>query len=163
MGFPHHTFSIINHLFSLSQLIVFPSNKQLMFLLSMTFPLNSNQSIYIYIYIYISRNLMQESMRSCHVAYFMKRIEILLSHIRDKNKFKNMDLLFLLVQCFKTNFCFLLINISRLLFVSFGSIVQDFSSLSHTHTKNSLHFHNPSFHSISNTLQPKMMLFAFDL
>ena len=135
----------------------------------MTFPLNPNQSIYIYIYIYIhthiykSKDLMQESMRSCHVAHFMKIIEILLSHIRDKNKFKNKDFLFLLVQCFKTTFCFLLINISRLLFVSFGSIVQDFSSLSHTHTKNSLHFHNPSFHSISNTLQPKMMLFAFNL
>ena len=33
---------------------------------------------------------------------FEKRIEILLSHIRDKNKFKNRDSIFLLVQCFKT-------------------------------------------------------------
>ena len=52
-------------------------------------------------------------MRFCHVAHFMKivffffekpmkRVEILLSHIRDKNKFKNRDSLFLLVQCFKT-------------------------------------------------------------
>ena len=131
----------------------------------MTFPLNPNQSIYIYIYthIYKSKDLMQESMRSCHVAHFMKIIEILLSHIRDKNKFKNKDFLFLLVQCFKTTFCFLLINISRLLFVSFGLIFQDFP-LSHTHTHKTLYvFIHPSFHSISNTLQPKMMLFAFDL
>ena len=33
----------------------------------------------------------------------MKRVEILLSHIRDKNKFKNRDSLFPLVQCFKTS------------------------------------------------------------
>ena len=31
-------------------------------------------------------------------------IEIVLSQIRDKNKFKNKDSLFLLVQCFMTNF-----------------------------------------------------------
>ena len=33
---------------------------------------------------------------------FKKIIEILLNHIIDKNKFKNMDSLFPLVQCFKT-------------------------------------------------------------
>ena len=54
-------------------------------------------SIYIYIYIYKSRDLMRESMRFCHVAHSMKRIKILLSYIRDKNKFKNKDSLFLLV------------------------------------------------------------------
>ena len=32
---------------------------------------------------------------------FKKIIEILLNHIIDKNKFKNMKSLFLLVQCFK--------------------------------------------------------------
>ena len=103
------------------------------------FPIESksiNIYIYIHTHIYKSKDLMQESMRSCHVAHFMKIIEILLSHIRDKNKFKNKDFLFLLVQCFKTTFCFLLINISRLLFVSFGLIFQDFPlSLTHTHTK----------------------------
>ena len=52
-------------------------------------------------YIYKSRDLMRESMRLCHVAYSMKRIEILLSHIRDKNKLI-IDFLFYLVQCFKT-------------------------------------------------------------
>ena len=50
---------------------------------------------------------MRESMRFCHVVHSLKgieRIEILLNHIRDNNKFKNNDFLFLLVQCFKTNF-----------------------------------------------------------
>ena len=41
---------------------------------------------------------MQESMRFFHV---------LLSHIKDKTKFKNKDSLFLLVQCFKTNFYYI--------------------------------------------------------
>jgi len=55
--------------------------------------------------IYKSRNLMLESMRFCHVAHSMKRIEILLNYIKDKNKFKNIGSLFSLVQCFKTTFC----------------------------------------------------------
>ena len=74
--------------------------------------------------------------------HIMKRIEIFLSHIKDKNKFKNRDSLFHLVQYFKTTFCYIfLFNVLRLLFVSFGSMFQDFSFLSHT--KNSLHFHSP--------------------
>ena len=60
------------------------------------------------IYIYKSRDLMRESIRFCHVAHSMKRIEIPLSYIRDKNKFKSGDSLFPLVQCFKTNFCYIL-------------------------------------------------------
>ena len=61
--------------------------------------ININQSInqYIYIYIYKSRDLMRESMRSCHVTHFKKKIEIPLSHIRDKKKFKSGDFLFPLV------------------------------------------------------------------
>ena len=47
---------------------------------------------------------MRKSMRFCHVAHSMKKIEIFVSHIRDKNKFKNKDSLFPLVQCFKTIF-----------------------------------------------------------
>ena len=50
---------------------------------------------------------MQENMRFCYMAHSMKRIEMILSHIRDKNKFKNRDSLF---------FWF---NISRPLFVTF--------------------------------------------
>ena len=61
---------------------------------------------------------------------FKKIIEILLNHIIDKNKFKNMDSLFPLVQCFKITFCFFWFNVSRL-----------FISLSHT--QNSFHFHSP--------------------
>ena len=65
-----------------------------------------------------------------------------------------------------------LFNILRILFVSFGSIFQDFSSL--THTKNSLHFHSSfsllllyihvhslSYHPISTThLDKKWCHFA---
>ena len=53
---------------------------------------------------------MRESMRFCHVAHSMKIIEISLNHIRDKNKFKSGDFLFPLVQCFKTNFCYILLS-----------------------------------------------------
>ena len=84
---------------------------------------------------------MQESMRFCHVKHSMKRIEIPLSYIRDENKFKSRDSLFLLVQYFKTIFVTLLFNVLKLLFVLFGSMFQDFSFL--THTKNSLHFYSP--------------------
>ena len=45
----------------------------------------------IYIYIYINRNLRRENMRFYYVAHFMKIIEIFLSHIENKNKFKNRD------------------------------------------------------------------------
>ena len=62
----------------------------------------------------------------CHVAHSMNRIEIPLTHIRDKNKFKSRDSLFPLVQCFKTIFVTLLFNVLRLLFVLFGSMFQDF-------------------------------------
>ena len=47
---------------------------------------------------------MLESIKFYHVTHSMKRIEIFLNHIRDKNKFKNKDSLFPLVQCFKTIF-----------------------------------------------------------
>ena len=94
-----------------------------------------------YIYIYKSRDLMRESMMFYHVVHSMKRIELSLSHIRDKNKFKSRDSLFPSVQCFKTIFVSLLFNVLRLLFVLFGSTFQDFLSL--THTQNSMHFHSP--------------------
>ena len=45
---------------------------------------------------------MRETIKFCHVSHSMKRIEIPLSHIRDKNKFKSGDSLFPLIQCFKT-------------------------------------------------------------
>ena len=75
---------------------------------------------------------MRENMRFCHVAHSMKRIEIFLNHVRDKNKFKNKDSLFLLVQMFQDYFLLhFLFNVLRLLFLLFGSMFQDFSSLSH--------------------------------
>ena len=91
--------------------------------------------------IYKSKDLMQKIMRFCQVVHFMKKIEIFLNHIKDKNKFKNRDSLFPLIQCFKTTFCYILVNISKLLFVSFGSMFQDFSSL--LHTQDFLHLHSP--------------------
>ena len=42
------------------------------------------------------------------MAHSMKRIEIPLNHVRDKNTFKSGNSLFPLVQCFKTNFCYIL-------------------------------------------------------
>ena len=53
-------------------------------------------------YIYKNKYLMRETIRFCYVSHSMKRIEIPLSHIRDKNKFKSGDSLFPLIQCFKT-------------------------------------------------------------
>ena len=103
-------------------------------------------SISIYIYIYKSKDLVRESLRVCHVTHSMKRIEIPLSHIRDKNKFKSGDSSFPLVQCFKTIFVTLLFNVLRLLIVSFGTTFQDFSSHTHTHTHT--HTQKPLFISI---------------
>ena len=57
------------------------------------------------------RDLMWENMRFCHVVHSMKRIEIFLSHIRDKNKFKNENSIFLLVQHFKTTFCYIFYSV----------------------------------------------------
>ena len=54
---------------------------------------------------------MREGMRFCHMSHFMKKIKILLSHIRDKNKYKNKNSLFPLVQCIKTNFYYIFYSI----------------------------------------------------
>ena len=84
---------------------------------------------------------MQKIMRFCHVTHSMKRIEIPLSHIRDKNKFKSSDFLFSFVQYFKTIFVTLLFNVLRLLFIY---LVQCFKTFHFSYTqKNSLHFHSP--------------------
>ena len=82
----------------------------------------SNQPINIYIYIYISRDLKRENMRFYHVAHFMKIIKIFLSHIEDKNKFKN-RLFISFGLIFQDNFLlYFLFNILKLPFVSFGSM-----------------------------------------
>ena len=118
---------------------------------------------------------MQKIIRFCHVTHSMKRIEIPLSHIRDKNKFKSSDFLFSFVQYFKTIFVTLLFNVLRLLFILFGSMFQDFSSLVHTKklfafpftlftsTPLYTHVHSFSYHPISNTLRQKTMSFTFNL
>ena len=69
---------------------------------------------------------------------------------------------------------YLMFQLSRLLFVLFGSIFQDFSSLSHTKlfafpftlftfAPLYTHAHTPLCHLISNTLKQKMMLFTFSI
>lgn len=50
---------------------------------------------------------MCEGMKFYHMMHSIKRIETLLSYNRDKNKFENRDFLFLLVQHFKTTFCYI--------------------------------------------------------
>ena len=94
---------------------------------------------------------MQKSMRFCHVAHSMKIIEMLLNHIKDKNKFKNRDTLFPLVQCFKT---FFLSHTQKLYAFPFT-----ISTSTHLYTFD----FNPSCYLISNTLKQKMMSFIFNL
>ena len=120
---------------------------------------------------------MQENMRFCHVAYSMKRIEIPLNHIRDKNKFKNSDPLFHLVQCFKTIFvilfiqcfkttiCFIWFNVSRLfLFLTHKKTLcisiyhSNFYSFIYTFPQLLT-----SCYSVSNTLRQKTIPFTFNL
>ena len=93
---------IVKPLFSPNFGLLFHKTNSNKLLSNISFP---NQSSIIYIY--ITRDPMQENMRFCYMAHSMKRIEMILSHIRDKNKFKNRDSLF---------FWF---NISRPLFVTF--------------------------------------------
>ena len=83
------------------------------------------------------------------MAHFMKIIETLLSHIRDKNKIKNRNSLFHLVQCFKTNFYYNLFNVSTfkaiICFIWFN-ISRLFISLTHKTLCISIHpFHFCSF------------------
>ena len=88
-------------------------------------------------HIYKSRDLIWKSMRFCHMEHFLKIIEILLNHIRDKNKFKNIDSLFPLnLQWFKTTFCFFWFNVSRVkttISIIWFNVSRLF--LSHTHIK----------------------------
>ena len=86
---------------------------------------------------------MQESMRFCHVKHSMKRIEIPLSYIRDENKFKSRDSLFLLVQYFKTIFVTLLFNVLKLLFVL---LVQCLKTFHFSHTQKTLCISIHPFH-----------------
>ena len=110
---------------------------------------------------------MQKSIRFCHVMHSMKRIEIPLSHIRDKNKFKSWDSLFPLVQCFKTNFVIFCIQCFKIIIYFIWFNVSR-SSISHTHKKLFAfpfiiftftllytHVHSLSYHPISNTLRKK--------
>ena len=76
---------------------------------------------------------MRESMKFCHVAYSMKRIEIPLSHIRYKNKFKSRDSLFHLVQCFKTIFVTLFIQCFKTIYFIWFNVSR--LLISHTHKK----------------------------
>ena len=81
---------------------------------------SNNQSISIYIYIKAETSCEEHKVLPCD-ALLEKRIEILLNHIINKNKFKIGDSLFSLIQCFETTICFIWFNVLRL-----------FISLSHT-------------------------------
>ena len=102
---------------------------------------------------------MWKSMGFCHMSHFMKRIDILLSYIRDKNKFKNMGSLFPLVQCFKISH---LSHTQKTLCISINYF---------TFTLLYTHAYNSSCNSISNTLkkekkteeEKKTMSFTFNL
>ena len=118
---------------------------------------------------------MQESLRFYYVAHSMKRIEISLSYIRYKNKFKSRNSLFPLIQCFKITFftffiqcfktiiCFIWFNISKFFISHTYKKLFAFSFTLLTSNQLYAHAHSPSFHSISNTLKPKMMSFTFNL
>lgn len=56
----------------------------------------NQSSMYIHTHIYTHKNsdLMQESMKFCHMAHSMKGIETFLNYIRNKNKFKRKNSLF---------------------------------------------------------------------
>ena len=114
---------------------------------------------------------MRKSMNFCHVAYSMKRIEILLSHIRYKNKFNNRDFLFPLVQCFKTIFVTLFIQCFKttISFIWFN-VSRFFFSLTHkklfvflftlfTSAPLYTHVHSVSYLPISNTLRQNSFTF----
>ena len=81
---------------------------------------------------------MRESMRFCHMVHSMKRIEIPLIHIRDKNKFKDETLYFLWFNISKLFLLHCLFNVLRLLFISFGSMFQDFQPFNDTYIRQTL-------------------------
>ena len=74
------------------------------------------------------------------MAYSMRRIEILLSYIRDKKNFKNRNSLLPLVQCFKTTFYYIF---SMFQDYYLFYLVQCFKTFLLSYTQNFLHFHSP--------------------
>ena len=114
-------------------------------------------------------------MRFCHMAHSMKRIEMILSHIRDKNKFKNRDSLFFwfnisrplfvtfFIQCLKDYYLFHLVQYLRLfLFLSHTKLFA-FPFIIFSSTPLYTYAHSPSYYPISNTLRQKTMSFTFNL
>ena len=106
-------------------------------------------------------------MRFCHMAHSMKRIEIILNHIRDKNKFKNRDSLFLwfnisrplfvtfFIQCLKDYYLFHLVQyLNIFLFLSHTKLFA-FPFTIFSSTPLCTYAHSPSYHPISNTLRQK--------
>jgi len=110
------------------------------------------------------------------VAHSIKKIEILLNYIRNKNKFKNRDFSFPLVQCFNTNFvaffiqycfktiiCFIWFNVLRFfLFFIHTKLFAFLFTLSiyiyiyiYIYMYVCIYAHSPSCHLISNTLRQK--------
>ena len=79
---------------------------------------------------------MQESMRFYHVVHSMKKTEIPLSYIRDKNKFKSKNSLFLLIQCFKIAFCYIFYSMFQDYYLF--HLVQYFKIFHLSHTQKTL-------------------------
>ena len=110
---------------------------------------------------------MRESIRFCHVAHSMKRIEIPLSYIRDKNNLKVETLYFLwfnvsrlifvtfCIQCFKTTIYFNWFNVSRPSISHTHKKLFAFSFIIFTFTHLYTHVHSLSYLPISNTLRKK--------
>ena len=130
-----------------------------------------NQSI-INIYIYKSRDLiMQKSLRLCHMAHSMKRIEILLE-IRTNLKietfyfiwFNVSRLLFVTVfiQCFKIIICFIWFKFLRIFLSLTYKKLFAFPFTLFSSTPLYTHVHSLSYHPISNMLRQKTMSFTFN-
>ena len=88
------------------------------------------------------------------------------SHIRDKNKFKNRLFIsfgsmfqdyfcYIIIQCFKTNICFIWFNVSRLFISRTHKKLFAFPFTLFTSTPLYTYVHSLSYHPISNTLDKK--------
>ena len=126
----------------------------------------------IFQYYLLGLKACRESLRLCHMAHSMKRIEILLK-IRTNLKIETLyffwfnvsKLLFIsfFIQCFKTTICFIWFNVSRIFLSLTYKKLFAFPLTLFTSTPLYTHVHNPSCYPISNTLRQKIMSFTFSV